>query len=465
MHHKCKPIFSFMKTVLLALLIILSPLCFSQTNVFIVTLENGVPKIEKETIAKDETKVYICGGNSDILTLVFPSGTGLSGDFVKLADKKVLVVRNVNDELVFSLKNEDGTLKQIISAPLNNLSKLDFRVNVISDKIKKAFKITGYETINEDNNSPVLNMFGDKIIPKENEFIITTEIKESEMGYLEGGIAKIEFTGNYFLTEVKLGDKICNFVLDLAATNSFITMKNLPAGTKTEDLVAKQYSAEGVESIDAPSAGFGGNISNLKTCTLPEIDLGTVSFKQTLFYVIDTLFKIKGKEIDGIVGTDLLQKFEGIEFAIDTAKKVDLILGKNYTKNSSGFISIPFTTANGHIFVNGKIGSSDINFIVDTGSPFSFIQTSLANKENLIGEQSINVRGADGNKIPTMNAVVNKLTLEGNVISDFETKIADSPLFNSMGLKDSGGLLGNSFLKKYSKVSFDFSKKKLLLYR
>ncbi|MBS1492146.1 MAG: aspartyl protease family protein [Bacteroidetes bacterium] len=454
-----------MKFVILALFIALSPLCFSQTNLFLVTIENDIPKIEKETIAKDETKVYICGGDSGILTLVFPSGNGLSGDFVKLADKKILVVRNVNDELVFSLKKEDGTLKQLINAPVSGLNKLDYRINIVSDKLKKAFMISAYDTVTEDNNSPVLNMFGDKITPQENEFIITTEIKETTSGYLEDGITKIEFTGNYFLTEIKIGDKICNFVVDLAATNSLITMKNLPEGIKTEDLVAKQYSVEGVESIDAPSAGFGGNISNLKTCTLPEIELGTVSFKQSLFYVIDTLFKIKGKKIDGIIGIDLLQKFEGLEFAIDSTKKVDLLLGKNYTKNTSGFISLPFTTANGHIFVKGKIGSSDINFILDTGSPFSFIQSSMAAKENLIGVQSISVRGADGNKISTMNAMVNNITLEGNVISDFETKIVDSPLFNSMGLKNSGGLLGNSFLKKYSKMCIDFKDKKLRLYR
>lgn len=120
-------------------------------------------------------------------------------NFVKLADKKVMIVRYVNDELVYSLKKDDGTLKQIITAPVSDLSKNDYRINIVYNNVKKAFKISSYDLISEDMDSPVMNMFGDKIIPKENEFIVTTEIKEASQGFLEGGTGKIKFTGNYFL--------------------------------------------------------------------------------------------------------------------------------------------------------------------------------------------------------------------------------------------------------------------------
>lgn len=452
-----------MKYAIIVLLLILSPLCYSQTNVFLITLENGTPKIEKETISKDETKVFICGADSGILTLVIPSGAGLSGDFVKLTDKKILIVRYVNDELVFSLKKDDGTLKQIIAAPVSDLSKNDYRINIVSNNLKKAFKISGYEITKEDTDSPVMNMFGDKITPGDNEFIITTEIKEAATGFMDGGAGTIQFTGNYFLTEVKIGEKVCNFVLDLAAVNSFIVKKNIPAGVKTEDLLAKQYSAEGMQMINSPVSGFGGKIKDLQTCTLPKIGLGSVSIISNSVYVLDTLFTIKGKVIDGILGMDVLQKFEAVTFEIDSTKRVDLLMGNNFSKHISNAIKLPFTIAHGHIFVNGKIGSNDINFIVDTGSPFCFIQSELAEKENIRGEKSFNVKGADGKEITTMNAQVKKILLGENIIHNFKTKIVDSPILTGMGLKDNGGLLGNSFLRNYKSLSINFKEKIIYL--
>lgn len=454
-----------MKYAKLVFFFLLSPLCFSQSNVFLITLENGTPKIEKESIAKDETKVFICGDESGIISLVFPSGTGLSGDFIKLADKKVIIVRYINDELVYSLKKDDGTLKQIIAATVSDLSKNDYRINIVSENIKKAFKIASYDLISEDMDSPVINIFGDKISPKEKEFIITTEIKEASQGFLEGGIGKIRFTGNYFLTEVKIGDKLCNFVLDLAAVNSFIVKKNVPSGIKTDDLIAKQYSADGMQVINSPVSGFGGSIKNLQICTLPKIELGSVSLLLNTFYVIDTMFNINSTEIDGILGMDILQRFEAVTFKIDSIQNVDLLLGKCFDKNKHNTIELPYTIANGHIFVNGKIGGSDINFIVDTGSPFSFIQSELAYNENITGEKSFPVKGADGKEVITMNAEIPKILLERNTILNFKTKIVDSPILSGMGLKNNGGLLGNSFFKNYKQLCIDFKNKKLILYK
>lgn len=454
-----------MKQFIFLLLLILSPLCYSQTNVFLITLEYGAPKIEKETISKDETKVFIYGGESGIISLVFPSGTGLSGDFVKLTDKKVLIVRYINDELIYSLKKDDGTLKQIIAAPVSDLPKNDYRINIVSNNVKKAFKITGYQTISEDIDSPVMNMFGDKITPQENEYIITTEIKEAATGFIDGGTGTIHFTGSYFLTEVKIGEKLSNFVVDLAAVNSFIVKRNIPAGIKTEDLLAKQYSAKGMQMISSPVSGFGGSIKKLQTCMLPKIELGSVSLLSNTVYVIDTLFKINGKEIDGIIGMDVLQKFEAITFEIDSTKKVELLLGSSFSKNISDALKLPYTIANGHIFVKGKIGSSDVSFIVDTGSPFCFIQSELAKKENIIGEKSFSVKGADGKEITTMNADVKTITLEGNKIHNFKTKIVDSPILTGMGLKENGGLLGNSFLKNYKSITISFKEKMIYLYQ
>ncbi|MBN8568611.1 MAG: aspartyl protease family protein [Ignavibacteria bacterium] len=454
-----------MKYAILVIFLVLSPLCYSQSSVFLITLENGTPKIEKESIAKDETKVFICGGESGIISLVFPSGAGLSGDFVKLADKKVMIVRYVNDELIYSLKKDDGTLKQIIAAPVSDLPKNDYRINLVSNNVKKAFKISSYDLISEDMDSPVMNMFGDKITPKENEFIITTEIKEASQGFLEGGIGKIRFTGNYFLTEVKIGDKLCNFVVDLAAVNSFIVKKNVPSGIKTDDLIAKQYSADGMQVINSPVSGFGGSIKNLQTCVLPKVELGSVSLLLNTFYVIDTMFSIKGTEIDGILGMDILQRFEAVTFEIDSTKNVELLLGKCFDKNKHNAIELPYTIANGHIFVNGKIGSSDVDFIVDTGSPFSFIQSELAKNENIMGEKSFTVKGADGKEVTTMNAEVPEILLEQNTVLNFKTKIVDSPILSGMGLKNNGGLLGNSFFKNYKQLCIDFKDKKLILYK
>lgn len=453
-----------MKKILIVLFALISPLCFSQANIFLVTIDNNVSKIEKETISKDETKVYICGAESGIITLVFPAGAGLSGDFVKLTDKKILVVRYVNDELIFSLKKDDGTLKQIIASQVSELNKNDYRINIVSNNLKKAFKISSYETITEDNDAPVMNMFGDKIIPNENEFIITTEIKEAAKSHNFNITSEVQFTGNYFITPVSIEGTEYNFIIDLAATNSFITKRVVPVNTKLEDLVAKQYSADGIQLINSPISGFGGKLNNMQVCSISDVKIAGLQLPGKSFYVIDSFFDIKGKQIDGILGMDILQQFGNLSFEINENKSVPISFG-NFKEQSSATLIIPFTIANGHIFIKGKIGSSDVNFIFDTGAPFSFIQSKIAKKENIIGEKSFSVKGADGKEIPTSDAVLNSIMLEGNTIENFKTKIVDSPILTDMGLKESGGLLGNSFLKNYKNVTIDFNTSKIYLYK
>ncbi|KXK55184.1 MAG: hypothetical protein UZ05_CHB002000653 [Chlorobi bacterium OLB5] len=167
------------KQVLILILITVGNIFTQSIPVFLIKNSNGSPVIEKIDLRENEMQVYPRGKNSENISLVLPVSEGISGDFVKADDSNIMIARNKSGILSILVQKQDGTQKTILEKSFNELADYDIKVNITGYSVKKVFNITGYNTVIEDINSPVIDMFGGKIPLNEGDFSITTEIKKN----------------------------------------------------------------------------------------------------------------------------------------------------------------------------------------------------------------------------------------------------------------------------------------------
>jgi len=452
--------------IISAVLLIFSLNIYTQAAdipVFLLTKENNTLAIEKVMIADGQTQAFITGNGSDIITVILPVSAGLSGDFSKGTESRVITARNKEGKLIISLQKADGTLKELLSKTADELKKYEIKVNITGLNAKKVFVISKYDTVNEDNNSPVIDMFQGKIPMSEGDFSITTEITEKEESLKLEGEFDVEYSGGYYFTKLKLNNRIVDAVIDLGAAQSFLIKDAVPEGVEIYKAYATEVSAEGNKSVELPVMGFGGEIKGLNACDIESARLGNIDLGKFTFNVMDSLRTTQSKKIEAIIGLDIISKAECFTMNIPAeSETANAYLGKNKISKDTKLI-LQFNISQGHIFVNGKAGNTNIDLILDTGSPFNFLPLSLAETENIKLAESINVHGADGNKIKTYSAKVERLYLNNIEFKDIDFRFSDSPLFEKFSPGTLAGLLGTEFWGQFKTLQIDFVSKTIFL--
>ena len=449
-----------LKNLIFVLLIFTQAVLTQQSSVpvFLLKSVNSALEMEKVNIAEGETKIFMRDGEN--ITLILAVSTGMSGDFVKSDDKSILIARYKEGKLVISVQKQDGTQKELLSKTPDELSKYDIKVNVTSPSIKKVFVISGYDNISEDNSSPVIDMFQGKIPMNEGDYSITTEISEKSGSLNLEGETEIEYANGYYFTKLILNDgTVVNAVIDLGASHSIIMKGSLPAGVKTERSLIKEVSSEGVREIAETISGFGGELKELESCSIHKTVLGNLILEDLEYSVLDTVIKSGGKNIDAVIGLDILSMCSELQINIPNEKEKGRLVFKKTPGNEKALLNIPYTLNHGHIFVKGKVGNSIIDFIVDTGSPFNILTSNTAKKENIETEDFISVHGADGNKLKSKKGTADKVTLGDRQFQNTEFLVIDANIFDRYGISESGGIIGTELLKRFSVLTINFREK------
>lgn len=449
-----------MKNILTAVIfLIISISIYSQTvSVFLLKSVDNELSIEKITLAENETKVFVKGTGSENISLILPVSIGISGDFSKAGDKSVMIARNKDGKLVISVQKPDGTQKELLAKTPDELKNCDIKVNVTGFTTKKVFNISGYDIVTEDSNAPVIDMFQGKIPLGEGDYSITTEITEHQDSFNLNGEFETEYHAGYYFTKIRLGNgKNANVIIDLGAAQSFLVKDVLPEGTEIRDVFAQEVSAEGTRAIDIPINGFGGRIENLTECEINTAEIGSLKLNNFTFYIIDSFKTVKGKRIEGIIGLDILSASGKMLFELPGENKTGRIILGSSAGNTVNFHSIPFAFSHGHIFIKGKAAGNDIQFILDTGSPFNFLSKQIAEKQNIRLESSIDVFGADGNSISTLEGIIEEIELNNYVFKNVKFLFANADLFERYGINSSGGIIGTELLKNFEIMEIDFA--------
>lgn len=420
---------------------------------------DGVIAVDYIEVPQGQT-VRLSAG--DILTFVLPLGPGQSGDLLQQGKPKGDVVVTCKDgTLRVVVRFADGRERQLPPVNIADLTSYDVRVNIVGgDGTKQALMIRRYTDVGPASG-PVIDMFSGMIPLNPGDYSITTQVTEHEPPvHVEGSVA-LRLDEELIIIRGALPDGTTgDFIVDFGASGTVIARRFLPPGTDVHKVKAIQYTDEGAKELDAVMGGAGGSVSGfLGNAVLSRLRFGDVSFDDVTVNVIDPMPAFDGLEVAGIVGLDLLRRANVVtlEFSGERASRLTFSPAAPPGRPAPD-IDAPLEVGAKHVFVGGTIHDTAVDFLVDTGARSSILSAGLAEHAGLqlSDDGGRDFRGLDGKPLPAKSATVDQWALGGGTVSSWRFYVTELPVFDTMGLHESGALLGVDFFLRYAVVELDF---------
>jgi len=461
---------SLKKIIPALLLIVALPSAVFSAHIFYLTESFG--RVELEKVEIDDGDVITLDGE-DVITVLIPLGAGQSGDLVKSEMRSgEITIRSSGGELHISKKQADGREISFPVVKIEDLPAYDMRVNIAGgDGTKKAFRISRYDNA-ETDDGPVIDMFAGRIPLEDGDYSITLEISAAETAVHVSGETTIYYEGGFILAEGSLSDGRKGwFIVDFGASGTVVTKEFLPAYIDIEEVRAMEYSDKGSREVKSAMAGAGGEVTGfLGNARLGTLYVGDVKFPDVTVSVIESMPDFGLREIVGILGFDLMKRCDRIAFEYPRAGAGVMMMGDRHTmaETDAPSAEVPFYLVAKHIFLDGEVNEVPVSFLFDTGARSSIISESKADYARLSdasGGRKGELRGLDGNPVETRAVVADRLRLGEWLHSDVMFLAADLSVFESIGLRQGGGIIGNDFLDDYSLVELDFRREVISLWK
>jgi hypothetical protein len=438
-------------------------------HVFVLREAFGEIEIEKVRIRDGETLTL---DGEEMITVVVPLGVGQSGDLVKKGMRTGKISITSEDGMLKIVKSEEGGKKMAYpEVAIEDLSAYDMRVNVAGgDGTKKAFMISRYDEA-EDDDGPVIDMFAGMIPLEEGDYSITLEISAAEQAEFVSGEATVYYEDGFLLTEGALSDGRKGwFIVDFGASGTVITKDFLPAYVEIEEVKALEYSDKGKREVRSAMSGAGGEVTGyLGNADPGDLFFGDVRFSEVTVNVIESMPDFGTREIVGILGLDLMILCDRIAFEYPRGGPGVLMMGDRHivAETDSPSAEVPFYYVAKHLFLDGEVNEVPVSFLFDTGARSSILSASKADKaglEQIEDSGKGELRGLDGNPVETVPVIADRLRLGEWLRSDVKFYAADLSVFESLGLRQGGGIIGNDFLDDYILVEIDFERDMISLW-
>ena len=429
-------------------------------KIFLLGKTNNNIYLETVQIGEGVTKTF---KQSDFITFIVPIGLGKSGDIIQATEKNSIInICCANGEIKVSIIDEAGSERYLPTVNYSDLQSYLIRVNVISGNgVKKAFYIKNYNEYGDDDG-PVFDLFSGKIPLAAQDYSVTIEVgNPKDIKYVKG-IADLEIYDNLLFLKGKLNDKTEGFfIIDFGAGRTIFSKEYIPQDNKISEIKSIQYSNEGVKISKGEIGAAGGNVPNLLGNTVIEkFYFGDLELTDLPITVVEKLPDIAGRKISGIIGVDILQMAPTVSIEYTYGKGGKIILNSELSPVSN-YYKIPFLFINNQIFIKGKINDKEINFLFDTGARYSFVSDGL--KLKTTNQEAPDVRGLDGDIIPSSVVGVKNFSLEQTEFEFKDFYSANLPVINNLGLEDSGALLGGNFLREFNIIIVDFVNKVIII--
>jgi predicted aspartyl protease len=416
--------------------------------------------LEKISIGYGETKVFM---QPDYLTFILPLSAGQSSDLLqKTARKNEIMVSNQSGKIGVTIKQPDGRERTFPAQAMEDLVGYDIRVNISgANGFKKALIIRSYETVEQDDG-PVIDLFGGMIPMQPGDYSITLEVSERKIIPKLNGSIPLLFDQGLLLIEGRTHNDIQGyFIVDFGAGSSVVAEAYLSENTNIIPVKAIEYSEKGERVLKGTMGAVGGDVDQfLGNASLNQLRLGNLSFNNHTVRVIRNMPEFGKRKIIGIIGMDILKQADLVRFNYSVDEDSPSFLrfesGKS-SKSDAEMYSIPFSTVSKHIFVDGHINGNPISFLFDTGARGSIISRAAARAAGLhVSPVSRIFRGLDGAEISTEITEGIRLQLGSVEFKDVDLYVADLPFLSGIGLDDAGGIVGNDFLKRFSEIMVNF---------
>jgi hypothetical protein len=449
---------------------VLFPSAALPAHFFLLRESIGGVDLEKVEISEGGELTF---DGADVITVVIPVGTGQSGDLIKKDMRNGLItVRSAGGELLISRRQDGGREMAYPPVKIEDLREYDVRVNIAGGNgTKKAFMISMYDEPGDDDG-PVIDMFAGVTPLEDGDWSITLEVSEAGPAAGVSGETAVIYEEGFILAEGSLPDGRKGwFIVDLGASGTVISKQFLPAWVDIEEIKGLEYSEKGRREVKSVMSGAGGEVTGFLGSARPgDLVFGSVRFPDVTVKVIESVPDFGSRKMAGILGLDLLKLCDRIAFEYPRSGPGMMMMGSRHTlaPTDAPSAEVPFSLVAKHIFLDGDVNEVPVSFLLDTGARNSIISASIADRARLgdaprggKGE----VRGLDGNPVATWAVNVERLRLGDWLRSDVPFLAAGLSVFESIGLRQGGGIIGNDFLDDYTMIEIDFARGVVSLWR
>lgn len=454
--------------LIMAILMVASPALASDAPLFVLRVRGDKLTIDRMSIADGQTLTLDGGPASDVVDVIVPVGPGGSGNMADRRSGRSFTARFAGGALTVAERMPDGRGFERPARPIDELRACDTRISAVgADGHGENFIIRGYESVAADDAGPVVDMFAGKVPLSPHNYLICTDTWEISAGPPLAGQMDLEFD-HYLFARGRAGDgREGDFVVDLGSGTTLVSKAYLPGGAKITPTATAQYSSAGKELLKYEPEGATGKVQSvLGQCELPALTLGGLSCGATSVEVMETLPKLAGREVAGIIGLDLLRRAAVVRLEF-TDKHVRLTLERGQADGTSAAASpnrMPFSLVSSHALIRTGAGDHAIFWILDSGAPVTILDKQAADALRLAARSDATAAGGlDGGKIAFAPATLPELTFGGQRLTDLPISVASLPIFDRLHTHNQRvGLLGNDVLSRCGTIELDFRTRTLV---
>ncbi|MFZ1731721.1 MAG: aspartyl protease family protein [Bacteroidota bacterium] len=269
------------------------------------------------------------------------------------------------------------------------------------------------------------------------------------------GEMKLEFESGYLFAKTSMPDGAkAWFAVDLAAKSTAITKAF--AGTSNIQKLQSSNDPLDQETSQYALGGFGFSTEIVGKTTIQTLDVGGLSFSDAAVMVMSDAPKVAGRTIAGVIGVDILRRAEIAVFRYGSSPTLVLKSKTNTTIKDA--VDMPMKIINNAVFVEGSMNGQKVDFLLDTGSPESYmpVKTVRVTGAAALPNSTREITTLDGDKAKVRGAQVESITLGGQSFTELPYNIGELPVFGRLPESTTPVLLGNSFFSSLQFVEINF---------
>jgi hypothetical protein len=456
--------------LLVASLVGLAPIAaHADGPVFVIQRGPGGIEIVRETLAEGEVRVFGRDVRAGTIDVVLPVGPGESANFVQASDADQIIVRFAGGRITAQVRRANGRTVDLPARDLEDLRRQDIRVSVtVGGGPRKAFVISGYDTVMPDTIGPALNLFAGQLpeAMMRAGAVIQTDTYPHDPAVRACGRAPLERSGYLFARGRRPDGAEAWFIVDLAASESMVARSFVPAGQAIEARSAVEHSASGTRRLPYSPGGATGTIATVAGGTVfPSLAFGELRLSNVDMTVLERMPEGFGRPVAGILGMDVLRGCG--QLALD--------LPADTTRATLELSSAPapgtptaetrFSWVASHVVVLGTLDGARVRWILDSGAPRTVVDSVGAPPLRSAGGSRA-LRGLEGPGVHAARARATSLTLGADEHRDVACDVSPLPVFAAF--REPGcalGVLGLSELARYRRLEVDFERRVVRWFR
>ncbi len=268
------------------------------------------------------------------------------------------------------------------------------------------------------------------------------------------GEMHLEYVDGFLFAATDEGWMVVDFAAGKTVVSRAIVPKNLdirPEQSALEPSLHDWHYALGGLGIT-----LGGPHSMV---TMPELVIGGLAFPSATVRVSDALPRVADRAVIGILGTDLLRRADVVALSFKSASGKPTLMLKGKGTPMKGKVEIPITVRNNVPFVSGTLNGKPLEFLLDTGSPESFVSLEALRASGLSARpgSARMVQALDGTSKKVSATMPSTLSFGKRELTSVSFNIGMLPVFSQFTESQNPALLGNDILEQLGSFEIDFA--------